>query len=391
MPFGVALSGLNAAWNRLRSTANNVANVSTPGFKQSRAELVDMGSVPGGVRVSTVTAQTSQGTLQFTGNALDLAVSGNGYFALNDNGSTVYSRDGSFHLDRDGYMVNNQGQRLTAYGVDANGVSTGRLADVRVPPGNGAPVPTTQVELNANLDASATPPTAPFSSTDPDSFNLQASTTVYDSLGSEHQLDLYFRKTAVPGEWEVSASVDGASALSATSLQFSTNGSLAAPPSGSIAIPSFDPGNGAANMDINLMLDGVTQYGDASSINAVSQDGLSSSPLSGVTVSGSGTITAQYANGNRIHLGQIPTATFANPQGLQSLGNNGFAQTHASGEPMFGFGAVGSIQGGVLETSNVDLNEQLVSSLETRQLAQANIRVLQTADEMIGTLLDERA
>ncbi|MBI1195647.1 MAG: flagellar hook-basal body complex protein [Gammaproteobacteria bacterium] len=171
MPFRTALSGLNATSTELRVIGNNVANSSTMGFKKSRTEFADIyatsnlgsseNTVGSGVRVGTIAQEFSQGNIEFTNNFLDLAVSGQGFFRLSDNGSTVFSRNGGFNADRDGYITNSSGQRLTGYQADSTGNITGALGDIHLDAANIAPKSTQAITLGLNMDAGASVPAAP--------------------------------------------------------------------------------------------------------------------------------------------------------------------------------------------------------------------------------------
>lgn len=221
MTFRLALSGLNAASTDLTVTANNIANVSTNGFKKSRAEFAEMFAVSpqgvasnatgNGVRVSSVTQQFTQGNIDNTGNSLDLAISGQGFFTLSDNGAMVYTRAGAFRTDNDGYCVNSQNQRLQVYPPAPNGgFNTGALTDLRLLTGESPPNATTKVEMILNLPADTALPQKPvFDPSDTDSYNRATSLTVYDSLGAAHTGTVYFQKTA-PGQWNSYLYVDGA-------------------------------------------------------------------------------------------------------------------------------------------------------------------------------------
>ncbi len=220
MPFRLALSGLNAATTDLTVTANNVANVATTGFKESRAEFAEMFAVSpqgvattaigNGVRVSAVAQQFTQGNIDTTGNNLDLAISGDGFFTMSDNGALVYTRAGAFKTDNDGYVVNAQSQRLQVYPPASNGgFNTGTLSDLRLQAGESAPNATTKMELVLNLPADGgAPTTQPFDATNTDTYNRATSVTVYDSLGAAHTGTVYFQKAAA-NQWNTYLYVDG--------------------------------------------------------------------------------------------------------------------------------------------------------------------------------------
>lgn len=229
MPFNIGLSGLNAAQADLQTTGNNVSNSGTTGFKRSRAEFGDVfaqsfggisqTAIGSGTRLQAVTQQFSQGRTEFTENGLDLAINGEGFFVLNDQGSTAYTRAGEFQVNRDGFLVNNQGQQLQGYPPqDANtadpNFNTGQLEDIRLQTGAAPPNATTDIETLVNLRSDAENLVADnFSFDDPESYNFSTSLTVYDSLGTARDASIYFVKTD-DLEWEthvrVSDGLDGA-------------------------------------------------------------------------------------------------------------------------------------------------------------------------------------
>jgi flagellar hook protein FlgE len=220
MPFRLALSGLNAATADLTVTANNIANVGTNGFKESRAEFAEMFAVSpqgvasvatgNGVRVAAVSQQFTQGNIDNTGKSLDLAISGQGFFTLSDNGALLYTRAGAFQTDNEGYVVNSQNQRLQVYPpAPAGGFNTGTLTDLRLLAGESAPNATTEVEMILNLPADAAQPDVmPFDPSNPASYNRATSLPVYDSLGALHTGTVYFQSVA-PGQWNTYLFVDG--------------------------------------------------------------------------------------------------------------------------------------------------------------------------------------
>lgn len=404
MPFRIALSGLNAASADLRIIGNNVANASTTGFKKSRAEFADIfatsnlgvtaNAIGSGVRVTSVSQQFSQGNIGFTDNNLDLAISGQGFFILDDNGSQVYSRAGTFSVDREGFVVNNQAQRLIVYGADTNGNITGAQAALQLDTSDIAPSATTAVTLDLNLDATSVPPTAAFSPAAADSYNNSTSLTVYDSLGSPHLLTTYYRKEAAAGTWSTYAYVDGAQVDGPDTLVYDGLGQITTPASPfQLAIPAFAPGNGANNLAITLDYANTSQYGSPFSVNALVQDGFATGRLSGIDIGDTGVITARFTNGQSRTLGQVALANFANPQGLRQLGDTEWAETFDSGSALVsapGSGSLGLLESGALEGSNVDLTEQLVNMITAQRNFQANAQVITTADTITQTIINIR-
>lgn len=225
MPFNSALSGLQAASSDLRVIGNNVANASTTGFKESRAEFADVyastatGSGTGigsGVILSAVTQQFTQGQIAFTNNNLDLAVNGEGFFIMSQNGAISYSRSGAFGVDKNGFITNSLDRRLRGFLADDTGNITGAQGDLQISTNNLSPRATTDVDLTVNLDASATPPAKAFvpgftpnSPPDPTSYNTTTSTTIFDSLGNSHIMTSYFVKAPAENTWNVFVGVDG--------------------------------------------------------------------------------------------------------------------------------------------------------------------------------------
>ncbi len=409
MPFRTALSGLNAASAELRVIGNNVANAGTTGFKESRAEFADIfatsnlgvtsNAIGTGVRVSSVSQQFTQGNIGFTDNNLDLALSGQGFFIMNDNGVNAYTRAGALGVDRDGFVVNNQQQKLTIFQADANGNITGATGPLQLDRSDIAPSATTTVDVQANLDASAplVPAATLFNPTDATSYTNSTSLTVFDSLGSPHLSTMYFRKTA-DNRWDVHQYVDGAPVnpgvlpvLSVPdTITFNDTGSIVPPTSTSM---TFTPGGGAAGMTVAVDYNNTSQYGSPFSVSALSQDGFATGRLSGIDISNAGVITSRFTNGQSRTLGQIAIATFNNSQGLRQLGDTSWSETFDSGAPLVGApgsGAAGLIESGALEGSNVDLTEELVNMITAQRNFQANAQVITTADTITQTIINIR-
>ena len=405
MPFRTALSGLNAASADLRVTGNNIANASTTGFKQSRAEFADVfansfsgiasNAIGTGVRLSSVSQQFGQGNIDFTGNNLDLSLNGQGFFVLSEGGTRVYSRDGAFKVDRDGYVVNSSGQRLQAYppgNNDGSIFSTGVLGDLVLDGSEAAPQATSLVAATLNLRADAPDLSAiPFDPSDPETFSYTTSLTTYDSLGQSHTATLYFRNTGAL-QWEAQVAVDGNLLPDTQAMTFNSDGTLASPAS-PVGFGAFDPGNGATPMDIEFDFTAASQFGSVSNVTALTQDGYSTGRLSSVDIDTSGVVLARFTNGQSRALGQLALANFPNPQGLQQLGNNAWGDSFAAGEVVLGAGGSGSfgqVQSGGLEGSNVDLSEQLVGLITAQRNFQANAQVISTADAITQTIINLR-
>ncbi len=404
MSFNIALTGLTAANQDLSVTSNNLANAATVGFKGSRTEFADLyastqqgvsaTAVGNGVTVSDVAQQFTQGNIETTGNNLDMAVSGNGFFILSDNGALHYTRDGEFQVNSAGDVVNAQGLQLQVYPPLANGgFNTGGLSNLSLTTNESAPQATTTAQITANLPANATaPPDATFSPTDPNSYNNTTSLTVYDSLGAAHTATLYFIKGATANDWTTQLYVDG-TAVGSGALDYSSSGALTTPANGQIAFPAYTPATGAAAMNMTFDFSQTTQYGDNFGVTAVQQNGFTTGKLSGISIDTTGVVQAQFTNGRSLDLGQVALANFANPQGLQQLGNASWAATDASGPPVNGVAGnsgFGTVQSGSLEESNVDTTAALVDMITAERNFQANAQMVQTQDQVTQSIINIR-
>ncbi|RZZ80930.1 flagellar hook protein FlgE [Pseudoxanthomonas winnipegensis] len=406
MSFRISLSGMNAASSDLNVVSNNIANSNTTGFKSSRAEFGDVfaASVYGvssnatgaGARLQRVAQQFTQGNIDFTGNSLDMAVSGQGFFTLSDNGTTVYSRAGNFSTDASGYVVNPSGQRLQVFAPNDDGTTfnTGKLSDLQLATGDAPPKVTTKVQASVTLPGNATAPTnSPFNAADPTTYSQTTSLTVYDSLGAAHTQSLYFSKTANANEWTVQTQIDGVSVGGAQTLTYDSSGALVSPANGQLALPAYTPPGGAGAMALSLDLSKSAQYGQKFAVSALNQDGYGTGSLSGISVSSEGVVQASYSNGVTKAIGQVALSSFASPQGLQQKGDNAFSETFASGQAVRGAAGTsdfGLVQGGALEASNVDQTAELVNMISAQRNFQANAQMIQTQDQITQTIINLR-
>jgi len=430
MPFTTALSGLNAASNNLAVTGNNIANANTTGFKRSRSEFADVyamsvGGVskiqPGaGVRVANVAQQFNQGNLNFTENNLDLAISGEGFFTLARSPSEVnnlsYTRAGEFKLDKDGYMVNNQGNALLVYRPNgtqvADGFSVGVTQPVQINTLTGLPSSTDMVNMAVNLNAIDTVPvSAPFDENDANTYNSQSSVTVYDSLGAPHIMTTYFVKgasTATSTDWNVfhfmsepaiptaknPVTVSGGNPDGSGTLTFDSDGKLITPANGVFTLDPYiiTPPTGASPITLNTMdYFGSTQVQEKFSVNELTQNGLPAGRLTGIDIDDEGIIFARFSNGASQTVGKVALTRFANSQGLAKLGDTSWGQSADSGEPIRGEAGAnnfGNIQSGALEGSNVDLAAQLVNLIVAQQHYQANAQTITTENQIMQTILN---
>ncbi len=402
MSFQQGLSGLNGAAKNLDAIGNNVANASTVGFKQSQAQFADVyassltgagGSNIGiGTKLAAVVQQFTQGNISTTNNPLDIAINCGGFLRMDNNGEINYQRNGQFQLDRMGYIVSASGAKLTGYTADANGVlSTGAPSAININASDLEPQMTTEVNAVLNLNSSATAITTTFDKDDPATFHDSTAVSVYDSLGNQHTLQTYYVKTG-DGTWDVYAASDGGPASSVGTLTFDTYGALLSGSPLSVSVPTT--GTGAVDpLPVSIEYAGSTQFGSGFSVNTLNQDGYTSGRLAGFAIGADGIILGRYTNGQSATLGQVVLASFANPNGLQPLGNNMWAETSTSGAPLVGTpdsGSLGVLQSSAVEDSNVDLTAELVNMITAQRVYQANAQTIKTQDAVMQTLVNLR-
>lgn len=406
MSFNTALTGINAASGDLGIIGNNIANSATTGFKSSRAEFADVyassllssGTAIGqGVRLQSAAQQFSQGNISFTDNPLDLAISGQGFFQLNDNGSTAYSRAGNFKLDANGFVVNNEGHTLMARQADSNGAITGAISPLQLSNAYINANPTAAMSAGVNFDARETETDSSWALVGgvPASagYNSSTSTSIYDSLGNDHAVSLYFSKldpATNPNQWNIRTLIDD-TLIDTTTVTFNSDGSY----SGPALIPvTWNPGGGAtAAQSFDIDMSSSTQFGSNFAVNSLSQDGYTAGQLLGVDVDDTGTVFARYSNGQSQVTAQVVLANFANTQGLKPIGDTAWVETFASGAPIVseaGTAGLGLVQSNALEESNVDLTAQLVRMIEAQRNFQANAQTIQAEDTVTQTIINLR-
>ncbi|MFK8029898.1 MAG: flagellar hook protein FlgE [Gammaproteobacteria bacterium] len=405
MPFRIALSGLNAASADLSVTANNIANANTYGFKGSRAEFAEVyaagagslaTSVSGsGVRLTGVSQTFSQGNVDFTNNALDMAIGGEGFFTMLDGGSRVYGRAGNFSVDREGFVVNPKGAKLQGFPPAGNDAfNTGLLTDMRVLVGTNAPQETSLTEIGVNLPAAAEEPENPvFDPTDPSSYNHTTSTTIYDSLGKSHTATFYYLKGPNPNEWTTETYIDGNQVGAPQALTFDAEGEIITPAGGQMMLDPYVTSSGSLDINLTLNYNETTQFGEQFAVNSLIQDGFTTGRLVGLDVGSTGVLFARFTNGQSSSLGKVALANFANPNGLGQRGDTLWSESFESGSVVLGeagTSSFGLIQSGALEASNVDLTAQLVNMITAQRNFQANAQMITTADQVTSTVLNIR-
>jgi len=415
MGFGQGLSGLRAQAQKLDVIGNNIANAGTVGFKSSTVSFADVyasSRVGLGTQVAAVNQNFGIGNITSTGGQFDMAIDGaSGLFRLeNANGSVVFSRNGEFSPNKDGYLANPQGQFLTGFVIDPTTGTYGlNPTPIRVPTGNiaaratGANVagnPDSGVlAQRMNLDADAKEPAAAWVGLpappaaqiiDPDTYNISVPLTVYDSLGREHQLTQYFRKTDTDNEWEVYYQLDSeAPEVLPEEITFTTGGEIDTGGSGISMTFTID---GAEDLVVPFNYKIATQFGGGYNLE-FQQDGYPTGEYASMSIAADGAIVANYTNGELANVGYVILANFPNLQGLQPVGGNAWIETATSGAAVFGrpgSNGLALIKGQALEESNVDIGAELVNMIITQRTYQANAQTISTQNEVMQTLINMR-
>lgn len=391
--MNVALSGLQAASSDLEVTGNNIANANTIGFKQSKTEFADVyygggigNQVGNGVKVASISADFSSGQIGVTNGEFDMALAGDGFFTVKGtDGSTAYTRAGNFQVDKEGYITASNGAHLQGY-LANKGQITAAMGDIQLPLSQALPNPTTMINYNRNFDASAPVISSAFNANDSTTFNFADQSTIYDSLGTAHAASTFYTKTS-NNNWNVNVEIDGALVSSGT-LAFSDAGVLQS--STGLNAVSWNPGGGAqAGQPLNFNYSSTTQYGGNNAPPSVTQDGYAAGIYTGVSIDNNGIISARYTNGRLEPLAQVAVARFSNPQGLLAAGDREWLETTASGVPQLNLNnSFGNIRSNSLESSNVDLTEQLVKMITTQRAFQANAQSVKAGDSITQTIIN---
>jgi flagellar hook protein FlgE len=418
--FNIGVTGLNAAGQSMSVIGDNIANAGTFGFKGSRAEFQDMlsGSLKGidggdqigsGTKLAHVTSQFTQGTVARTNNITDIAINGNGFFQVDAPFGRGYTRDGAFHFDKEGYMVNGDGYKVMGFQPDEKGNITTKTGAIKLGNTTIPATPTSEVSFSMNLDSREA--IKKFDPNSPDkSSNFNTSVTVYDNVGTAHVMTVYFNKTADGANWEYHAMVDGADATGGTpgKMVEMANGQLKFNQKGILEeeIPganSFNFNKGAAqgqkialNFGTSIKeggtgLDASTQFGSKFSVARHTQDGSSAATLSSMSFNDSGVLTAVYDNGVQRELGQVAVAKFENNEGLNKMGKNLFKETRKSGQAAIGKPGTdgrGEVLSKSIENSNIDLATEFINLMAAQRNFQANTKTITTSDQMLQEVLN---
>ena len=417
--FNIGVSGLAATGSGMSVIGDNIANAGTTGFKQSRAEFQDVlasslkgidggDQIGAGVKLAHIKPNFTQGNITRTDNITDIAVNGNGFFEIEAPFGKGYSRDGSFHFNKEGVLVNSDEYAVVGFTADEDGKITNKRAPIKL--GN-TTVParaTEQVSLDLNLDSRGIQ--KQFNIEDPEkTSNFNSSMTVFDSIGTARVITVYFNKEA-DNNWSYHAAVDGADAAGGTAgvpvematgkMIFDGKGYLKEEQEGNNA---FNFNNGAApgqkiafNFGKSITEGGTglaasTQFGSESAISRHTQDGASAATLTSLSFDDSGVLTAVYNNGESSSIAQIGIAKFENNEGLFKVGKNMFKESRKSGQGALGKpgdAGRGQVLSKSLELSNVDIAQEFVGLMTAQRNFQANAKTITTADQMLQEVLN---
>ncbi|MCH4894159.1 MULTISPECIES: flagellar hook protein FlgE [unclassified Sphingomonas] len=414
MSFFTSLSGLQASQKDMSVISHNLANVQTNGFKKSRVEFADVISssvslsptaqVGSGVVTKAIRQQFTQGNLVQQTGALNLAISGDGFFAMKpdpDGEKVNFTRNGAFLVDKDRYVVDGKGANLQVYPVDGSGAVVASGLDstisLRLPATSGTPVATSNVGLSVTLNAGSSIPSGTFDRFDPSTYNQATQTTIYDVTGNPRTLTTYFVRETAPtagnpnSDWSIYNFVGdqqlGTAPIAAT---FDGTGALVSPTTPT-AFPPFTPAGSAGEQTVSFDLTGSTQEASPFTVNSRLQDGVAVGKLESVSVDSEGIVTAAFSNGDTQALGKVAIINFANPAGLRQLGDSYWASTGLSGEAIAGEAGrdgAGNLMSNIIEGSNVDITEELVSLIAAQRNFQANSKALETSNEISQTIFN---
>jgi flagellar hook protein FlgE len=400
------ISGLSANATAMTVIGDNIANVNTTAFKSNRSHFANIlssslggdaatAAVGRGVEFWGVNAQWTQGSLENSSSATDLAINGKGFFMVQDtSGSNFYTRAGNFTFDKEGYLVNPDGLQLQGYQIDTNG-NIGSISDIYIPGERvSPPAATTEFNFDINLSASAV-----------QGDTYTTAQTVYDSLGNAIPLTFTFTRQAAAQTWTVTGSIP---ASAGTGVSFGGNASMniVFDDTGTMTSPAanvttaltltngadtplsmtwaFEDANGNSYGD-------VTGYASASGTTFQYQDGYPAGMLRGISVDETGVVTATYSNGEMTPLFQLALVDFPSYDGLTKMGKNLYAESLASGQALLGVagtGRLGNVAPSSLEMSNVDLAEEFVKMITTQRAFQANSKVITSSDEILQELIN---
>jgi flagellar hook protein FlgE len=416
------VSGMQAMGQGLSVTADNIANSNTTGFKASRAEFGDIMSrnlkgidggnqIGRGVRVEAVNPLLTQGNLDHTDRATDLAVNGDGFFQVKGDSGVNYTRDGSFHFDKDGYLVNNAKLKVQGYQANEKGGIETKMGDIKFPQALVNAQATAEIKLDLNLDSRNVADSKVFNPADPYKTSHYATgVEIFDSQGNKHLLNLFFNK-GQDRQWTYKGLVDGkevdGGAPEGQQLAQVVEGTVSFTEDGKLNTQEITNSafnfTGGAKLDQQVKInfgddiasggkgiEGTKQFGKESDIMKWSQDGFSAGMVTSLSFNDEGILTASYSNGHVRDLGQIVLSKFENAEALHKVGGNLFKQSRDSGEPSTGaprLSGRGTLMAKSLERSTVDLASEFVNMITDQRAFQANAKTITTSDELLNEVI----
>lgn len=413
------ITGLQGQGEALSIYGDNIANAQTTGFKISRPEFQDViakslkgvlggNQIGRGTRLAAVNPVFSQGSIVQTESATDLAITGDGFFVLSGQDGQSFTRNGAFHFDKEGKLINADGYKVQGFQADENGKVTSKMGDISVDRTVIDAKKTKEVNLFANLDLRADK-ALEFDPNRPEqTSHFATGVTVYDTAGTAHVVTMYFNKSD-DGVWTWRAMAKGDEVVGGQKdtqveqatgrLIFDTDGRLkeqitdkssfqfnkGALPDQNIKFNfGEDKKNGGAGLQ-------VTQYGTNSEAYKTHQDGFTAGTLSGLTFNDDGNLTAVYSNGQNVNLAMIALGKFENPEGLYKMGQNRYRESRMSGQATVGAprsGGRGSVSAKTLESSTTDIANEFINLMTSQRNFQANSKVISTADEMMQEVIN---
>jgi flagellar hook protein FlgE len=418
MSFDIALSGIQAINEQLGTISNNIANAGTYGFKASRANFASQyaGTQAAGVQIGSVTQNIGlNGGVVATGRGMDAAINGRGFFVTKDlQGQNNYTRVGIFDANVDGYLVDSAGRRVQGFSITPPATTLGPMGDLKVPTGQIAPVPSSELNYVSNLSADWKAPTVTFDPPDatpgaekvpdPQSYNMSRVSVIYDSRGNQHTLTQYFIKKDTDTV-TVSYALDGNADAGAADfdLKFDAKGQLVAttPPTPTVTTLTMSPlvwdetnsgfiANGTDPIELEIDYTGTTHAFGEATTSTNKANGYSAGSFIGVELAKDGSVVAKYSNDQRQAVGKLAVATFPDEGNLTPVSDTSWLASNASGTPLYGTpgtGMAGSLSVAALEGSNVDITSELVGLMTSQRNYQANSKVLQTENAMMQALM----
>jgi len=413
------ITGMQGQGEALSIYGDNIANANTTGFKVSRPEFQDVvakslkgllggNQIGRGTRLSAVNPVFSQGSLVQTESATDLAITGDGFFCIQGVDGRSFSRNGAFHFDKDGKLINADNYKVMGFLADENGKITSKMGEIGVERTVIDAKKSSEVKMFMNLDlrAEAIPEFDPARPNE--TSNFATGVTVYDTAGTAHVLTMYMNKQE-DGVWTWRAMAKGEEVVGGVPGQMSeqASGKLIFDTDGRLKQQTTDKSSFQFNkgalpdqvINFNFGKDKekggagveVTQYGTNSEAYKTTQDGYTAGTLSGMSFNEDGVLASIYSNGETVNIAQVALAKFENPEGLFKSGGNRYKESRLSGQPTVGApqtGGRGQVTSKVLESSTTDLASEFINMMTSQRNFQANSKVISTADEMMQEVIN---